>query len=526
LNQAPSLQASTDSLSLQRLSLLLLAGAGLGVGLAGLTFVRSPLSVAGAAVLVLLAAAFYTRVLGTRGGLLALLVVTCLLDRFTFPVGRVDIRSEQLVALIGLGVIGFWILSRRRGWDLLRPSPIEALLGLWFALSLVSSLAFAPDTGRSVKAVALLLISSLGFLLPRRLLNPLPRQGEVALTFPPRGEVALASPPRGEVARSAGGDSAEGDSAGGDSAGSGTRNELDLVVRIFLVAIAAEGVYGTGAFLAHVFGSMVSLNPNPATGHLSAYGTLWEPNVFGAFCAAGAVAWSWLGRRHFTHSWIGIAACLGGTLVSFTRAAWLAALLVLVISLGGPLRKRANLSQLALGVAGAAVIALAVFGAEQVADYYPQVPGGPSTHPSSRGLLTLLINAIDVIGRLDQVPVVLKDLGPHALLGNGTASYGVRHPIAGQPEQHIANLELTVLNDTGVVGLLVFLAFGGALAYAVWKRRRDPAVAGLGMATLVIVITNTATETTELMITWLMLGLVLMAVDTSPTGRSKRAIEA
>jgi hypothetical protein len=30
-------------------------------------------------------------------------------------------------------------------------------------------------------------------------------------------------------------------------------------------------------------------------------------------------------------------------------------------------------------------------------------------------------------------------------------------------------------------------------------------VAGLGMATLVIVVTNTATETTELMITWLML---------------------
>jgi hypothetical protein len=39
------------------------------------------------------------------------------------------------------------------------------------------------------------------------------------------------------------------------------------------------------------------------------------------------------------------------------------------------------------------------------------------------------------------------------------------------------------------------------------------------MATLVIVVTNTATETTELMITWLMLGLVLVAVDTAKMSR-------
>jgi hypothetical protein len=39
------------------------------------------------------------------------------------------------------------------------------------------------------------------------------------------------------------------------------------------------------------------------------------------------------------------------------------------------------------------------------------------------------------------------------------------------------------------------------------------------MATLVIVVTNTATETTELMITWLMLGLVLVAVDAAKMPR-------
>jgi O-antigen ligase len=267
-----------------------------------------------------------------------------------------------------------------------------------------------------------------------------------------------------------------------------------------------------------VFGSTISLGANVASGHLNAYGTLWEPNVFGAFCAAGAVAWTWLGRRYFSHSWIGIAACLGGTLVSFTRAAWLVALLVLAISLFGPVRQRANLRQLALGVAGAALIGLAVFGAEQVANYYPHVPGSPPVTANGRGLLALLINAIDVIGRLDQVPVVLKDVGQRPILGNGTASYGERHPIAGQGEQHIANLELAVLNDTGVIGTLVFAAFALAVARAAWRERHDPTVAALGAATLVIALTNTATETTELMITWLMLGLLLLAVDSARRG--------
>jgi O-antigen ligase len=111
------------------------------------------------------------------------------------------------------------------------------------------------------------------------------------------------------------------------------------------------------------------------------------------------------------------------------------------------------------------------------------------------------------------VPVVLKDVGHRPLLGNGTSSYGERHPVAGQPEQHIANLELAVLNDTGVIGLLVFAAFAVAVARAAWRQRHDPTVAGLGAATLVIAATNTATETTELMITWLMLGLLLLAAD-------------
>jgi len=241
---------------------------------------------------------------------------------------------------------------------------------------------------------------------------------------------------------------------------------------------------------------------------------LWEPNVLGAICAAGAVAWACLGARYFRMAWIGIAACLAGTLVSFTRAAWLAAIVVLAISVLGPLGRRANLGQLGLGLAVSAVIAVAAFGAEQAANYYPETQNSPVTAQRGRGLGTLILNEVDVLGRFDQVRAVLSDLGHDPLLGNGTTSYGEHHLAAGRPE-HIANLELTVLNDTGVIGLAVFLAFVATFAYAAWRHRRDPVVAGLGASTLVIAITNTATETTELMVSWLLVGFLLAAIDVS-----------
>src|SRR6202035_3934984 len=120
----------------------------------------------------------------------------------------------------------------------------------------------------------------------------------------------------------------------------------------------------------------------------------------------------------------------------------------------------------------------------------------------------------DVIGRLDQLNLGGPEIKSHLFLGNGTASYGIRHTDQGAPE-HIANLELAVLYDTGIVGLVIFLAFMLAVAWEAWKHRRNFFVAGLGMTVLVIAITNTATETTELMISWLLVGLLLMAVDVS-----------
>jgi len=147
-------------------------------------------------------------------GLVCLLIVTNFLDRYTFRAGPIDIRAEQLAAILGLAALVYLLVWRLRGWDLWRPNLAEAILLLWIAIALLSSLTAAPDVGRSVKGVALLAVSALGLALPRRLVEP------------------------------------------------AIRADIDLVVEMLLLVFAVEAAYGTLAFLAHVFGSDVSLGAN------------------------------------------------------------------------------------------------------------------------------------------------------------------------------------------------------------------------------------------------------------------------
>jgi hypothetical protein len=401
-------------------------------------------------VLVLIAGGGLIRVLGVNVGLVVLLIVTCLLDRGTFSAGRFDIRPEQIAALFALAMLTLRHLSRRR-FVWLRPNVAEAVLGAWFLIGLVSSVTAAPSRSDSLKVLALLVISSLGLLLPRRILE-------------------------------------------------GRRDELDQALRWLLLAIAAEAAYGVFAYFLHLLGPTLSLTLNPGTGHLTAHGTLWEPNVLGAICSAGAVGWVYFGRKYFRHPWIGVALCLSGTVVSFTRAAWLAALIVLVLVVALSIRQKIDLGSMIRG--GAATIV--TIGAVAIVDQ----PGGYS----QTGLGGSIGNGTDVLGRLNQVGPVWADLRRHLIFGGGIDSYGQSHLVNGAPE-HIANLELAVVNDTGVAGLLVFALFVAAFVAGVWRCRRDSTVIGLAAMALVVALTNQATETLELMITWLLVGLLAAAVD-------------
>jgi hypothetical protein len=429
---------------------------------------------------VLLVGAYYWRVLGLQAGTVVLLIVTSIEDRFTFPVGPVSLRAEQVAVLLACAVLVAGIMRRPRK-ELLRPSLAEGLLLAWFALGLLSSLLGSPDLRLSAKNLALLAVTFVVVFLPRRLLTG------------PRPE-----------------------------------KHLETMVRWLLIAFATEAGYGTLVYLIHILGPTISISPNPASGYLSAYGTLWEQNVFGAYCAAGLVAWAYLGPRRFRRAWLGLALCLGGLADSLTRAAWIAAATIGALGLILPsLRRRLDLNVLARGAAAGLVLVAATLAVDRSGRYseplHQVVGGAPSGHVAI-GFMAAILNRVDLLGRLNQFGVVWGDLRGHLFLGRGTASFEFLHQFGGIPE-HIASLPLLILEDTGLAGVVVFAAFGVALFLKVRSRRDTELVAALGQVALVIVIANLATQTTELMVDWLLIGLLLAVAELLPERGSNRGLE-
>jgi hypothetical protein len=428
----------------------------LGLSLGALHYSQSRFAAYVMVMAVGLVGAAYIRLLGLTVGPIVLLIVTCFVDQWVFSVGRFNIRPEQVAVIVGLGAL---VLKRiRNAVDLeLRPNLPEVLLLGWFAIGLVSSLVVAQDRGESLKILALLVISAAAMVLPRRLL---------------RHDQAL----------------------------------LDQVIAWLLLAFAVEAAYALAAYFLHLFGPTVALTLNPASGHLDAQGTMWEPNVLGAVCGAGAIAWLVLGSRHFHHAWIGSALCLTACVASLTRSAWLAVLLLLILGVATPVRHRIDLRALGAGLLATLILTAGVVVADSLGAYSPGGGGG---------VVAAVGNGTDLLGRLRQVEPVLQDLKKTRLgliFGGGIDSFGQRHLIQGGPE-HLASLEVTVINDTGLLGSIVFAAFGLSIAMATWRARHDLTVIGLGGMVLLVALTNTATQTLELMITWLLIGLLLGAVQ-------------
>ena len=432
---------------------LTVTSAALGLAIAELAAAHPPWAAAAMVGLVIATSAIFARVLGWTVGVTVLLVVTSLIDRDTFPVHGVNIRPEQIAGLLALLV--FAALKLRSSRDLVRQMPdrIEVALLIWFAVALVSSLLAAPNRSDSLKVLALLMLSSLALFLPRRLVTD-------------------------------------------------RHEELHQVVRWTLLALAIESGYAFAAYVLHLVGLDISVSLNSASGHLNAYGTLWEPNVLGAVAGAGALAWVFLGTRHFKQAWVGVALCLTACVASFARAAWIAVIIVIVLAVATPIRRRIDLRTLGLGGLVATLSAAWIF----VSDSFGHYTLGTAGVSSSVG------NSTDLLGRFYQFAPALSDLRHRPILGGGVNSFGQRHILAGLPE-HLGNLELLIVNDTGLLGLLVFAVFVAAIVVTARRRRSDVTVLGFAGMTLVIAITNQATETLELMITWLILGLLLAAFD-------------
>ncbi|MGH7775881.1 MAG: hypothetical protein ACREPI_01725 [Candidatus Dormibacterales bacterium] len=476
------------ALDARRWAMLLASAALLVAFLGALAGWRNTAATALAVALVVAAGLGWSRLVGFPMGAVMLLVVTGVADRLTFPLGRISLRPEEVAVACALGVLA-WSLASPSSQKAIEPRAEELVLAGWLGLNVVSSLLLSPLFGASAKIVLLLAICAGGFVLPRRLLS-------------------------GEA-------------------------DVRLAVRFLMVLLAGEAAYGVGAFLLHLAGPTVSVSVNGSTGQLMAFGTLWEPNVFGAFSSAGAILWILLGRRLFS-GWVvpglGAGICATAVLVSFTRAAWIAVVAVLVIALVADRLRRRGLALVPRSTALAACLFLVLGGAAWAGELHgsyhltaaqaagisgsgqsPAGGGGGTAVTGSASPGGVITNSVDVVGRLVQVREVLHEVKSSPLIGLGTATYGQRHQYQGSPFW-LADLELRILYDTGLLGAALFAAFVIIIVVKAWRRRRSALVVALSAAALSLAITDTSTETMELMITWLVLGLSVAAIELVPAG--------
>lgn len=165
------------------------------------------------------------------------------------------------------------------------------------------------------------------------------------------------------------------------------------------------------------------------------------------------------------------AALLGCALMSYARTAFAAAVAVVLAGLAGLTTGRRRLGALAVGGLAAGLFALSPTWQQRAVTALQSANGGERAQAWGMGV---------------------QIIRAHPILGVGFGNYEqAARPILPPEMSEVLttsshNLALTVWAETGVVGLLLYVAQQAALALALWRRlRRGSVLAGGGLASLV-----------------------------------------
>ncbi|MDP9075270.1 MAG: O-antigen ligase family protein, partial [Actinomycetota bacterium] len=343
------------------------------------------------------------------------LLTACQVGAWRVPIAGFHFLPEHFV------VAGFVaaLLVRHRHTVIRSPAAYEVLLLAWVLWSALTSIAYSVDRARSLGVVGWQLLAWLILWGIRSWFLSEPTQGRKALQ----------------------------------------------------AGMAAAAVVGFGAFvlwLAALGGLFrVGVQHDFVTGTVAARGLSYEANLF----ASLELCWLFLALRWRvvndarTPEWQ-LAGLVLGIVSSMTRAAWIAAILIIAVTFfaihdqrrraehaGSGVRRRRRASRPLKWIVGAVLLVLLVAPAgrkfQAVFDF------GSST--GAERVKTWKVAADDLTASRGWV------------LGRGTNSFGQRHlsrTVAGQPD-YLGNLALTVLYDTGIVGLILF---GGTMVAFVLHR--------------------------------------------------------
>lgn len=290
--------------------------------------------------------------------------------------------------------------------------------------------------------------------------------------------------------------------------------------RALLIIGALEGLYAIVAIYANrLFGAGFGLSTDQYEGIPAVYGTQYEPNLLGSYCAACTVMMAVMYLKQ-KNRWylIGYMLSFSGMAVSFARASVLAYAAVISLLLLVGLYQRwidwPTLRRLVLAtvIVGAVLSPLLVssylerFSTVQVSD----VTADPNTFT-----------------RAVQLAIGVEQFLNHPILGNGTASFQLLFDWQSlgpdwEAQGWLGNTEIRVLHDTGIVGFALFTAFLFSLGLAarkILRRMEAPELLALLVACGIYLLTFQATEGTILGFSWVHLGLIGCGITAYTAGK-------
>ena len=243
---------------------------------------------------------------------------------------------------------------------------------------------------------------------------------------------------------------------------------LNALFRGIIAAGILYSVIGIAAFLLGRAGFGVGgANVDATSGApYGAFGTMYEPNIFGSYCAAyfvlavGMIAFSGGPSARGRERWARVLLLLAGLglLLSFTRGAWLGALAgtgVVVLLARRFFGVRINAWRVIAPVIAVVVLSVIL--------WFLPFEGAEFFRYKVRNLVN--IQSENAVVRLLTYTLAMQQFIQRPLLGWGTFSFAPL-TVEGLPFREfegwhalwIGNFVLQVLHDTGVVGLLAFIA--------------------------------------------------------------------
>lgn len=352
-----------------------------------------------------------------RRALLALLPLLVTLNGVAIPVRGFAVRVDQLAALLLAGALALGCLMGHRRFYV---DPPMRWLAAFAVLNLAASALFSPDRGYSVTQVANIASAWVIYV--------------VVVNY-------------------------------ADDAGmTRTLQRRYLAAGLFATALGILA-FVLGKAGVDVGGANVVEYVNDAAQPVGSYGTMREPNIYGSYSAAMLVLATGLTLLPTTHPMVGprtarvVAACSAiGLILSFTRGAWLGAfvgLVVLLVLAGRHFGLRIRLRTLLAPVALLAILSLVLwFSPFEAAEFFRYKVRNLLNPQSSNAVVRLVVFGL-----------ALEQFAQRPLLGWGTYSFAplMAEGIAFRQLENwqnlwIPNFVLQVMHDTGIVGLLVFLA--------------------------------------------------------------------